>query len=75
MKTRTPEEGISALTDDAERNRLLAEMAEQSTDMISRHTRTIGASSMPHLLLLIYWVTESKKLLVCLLTIFTILMM
>lgn len=39
MKTRTPpEEGFSALTDDAERNRLLAEMAEQSTDMISRHT-------------------------------------
>ncbi len=26
------------MTDDAERNRLLAEMAEQSTDMISRHT-------------------------------------
>ncbi|RFA28593.1 PAS domain-containing sensor histidine kinase [Alkalilimnicola ehrlichii] len=38
MKIRTPEEGLSALTDDAERNRLLAEMAEQSTDMISRHT-------------------------------------
>jgi len=38
MKTRTPEEGLTALTDDAERNRLLAEMAEQSTDMISRHT-------------------------------------
>jgi len=38
MKSRTPEEGLSALTDDAERNRLLAEMAEQSTDMISRHT-------------------------------------
>lgn len=38
MKTRTPEEGRTALTDDAERNRLLAEMAEQSTDMISRHT-------------------------------------
>ena len=31
-------QGVSALTDDAERNRLLAEMAEQSTDMISRHT-------------------------------------
>lgn len=38
MKNRTPEEGRTALTDDAERNRLLAEMAEQSTDMISRHT-------------------------------------
>ncbi|MBU2955369.1 PAS domain-containing sensor histidine kinase [Marinobacter sp. F3R08] len=38
MKNRTPEEGLTALTDDAERNRLLAEMAEQSTDMISRHT-------------------------------------
>lgn len=38
MKTRTLEEGLTALTDDAERNRLLAEMAEQSTDMISRHT-------------------------------------
>ncbi|WP_083704995.1 ATP-binding protein [Motiliproteus sp. MSK22-1] len=32
------QQGVSALTDDAERNRLLAEMAEQSTDMISRHT-------------------------------------
>lgn len=30
--------GTGALTDSAERNRLLAEMAEQSTDMISRHT-------------------------------------
>lgn len=55
MKTRTPEEGISALTDDAERNRLLAEMAEQSTDMISRHTpedwRFIYASpAVTHLL-------------------------
>ncbi len=29
---------VSELTGDAERNRLLAEMAEQSTDMISRHT-------------------------------------
>lgn len=38
IKTHTPEEGLTALTDDAERNRLLAEMAEQSTDMISRHT-------------------------------------
>lgn len=28
----------STLTQDAERNKLLAEMAEQSTDMISRHT-------------------------------------
>lgn len=28
----------TGLTDDLERNRLLAEMAEQSTDMISRHT-------------------------------------
>jgi len=55
MKTRTPEEGLSALTDDAERNRLLAEMAEQSTDMISRHTpedwRFIYASpAVTHLL-------------------------
>lgn len=55
MKTRTPEEGFSALTDDAERNRLLAEMAEQSTDMISRHTpddwRFIYASpAVTHLL-------------------------
>ena len=33
-----PQDGMTALTDDAERNRLLAEMAEQSTDMISRHT-------------------------------------
>ncbi|MEH6651647.1 MAG: ATP-binding protein [Motiliproteus sp.] len=33
-----PRDGMTALTDDAERNRLLAEMAEQSTDMISRHT-------------------------------------
>lgn len=31
-------EDFSALTDEAERNHLLAEMAEQSTDMISRHT-------------------------------------
>ncbi|MCO4759472.1 MAG: PAS domain S-box protein, partial [Oceanospirillaceae bacterium] len=38
MDTPGPHEGLSALTDDAERNRLLAEMAEQSTDMISRHT-------------------------------------
>ncbi|KPP99400.1 PAS domain-containing sensor histidine kinase [Marinobacter sp. HL-58] len=55
MKTRTPEEGLTALTDDAERNRLLAEMAEQSTDMISRHTpedwRFIYASpAVTHLL-------------------------
>lgn len=55
MKARTPEEGLSALTDDAERNRLLAEMAEQSTDMISRHTpedwRFIYASpAVKHLL-------------------------
>lgn len=34
-----PSSGASStLTDDAERNKLLAEMAEQSTDMISRHT-------------------------------------
>ena len=32
--------GCSALADDANRNRMLAEMAEQSTDMISRHTPT-----------------------------------
>lgn len=38
MEFRTTEEGLTALTDDVERNRLLAEMAEQSTDMISRHT-------------------------------------
>lgn len=38
MERSSPKEGLSALTDDAERNRLLAEMAEQSTDMISRHT-------------------------------------
>ncbi|WP_370277597.1 PAS domain S-box protein [Pontibacterium sp.] len=38
MERSSPQEGLSALTDDAERNRLLAEMAEQSTDMISRHT-------------------------------------
>ncbi|MCK0106585.1 ATP-binding protein [Marinobacter sp. S0848L] len=55
MKNRTPEEGRTALTDDAERNRLLAEMAEQSTDMISRHTpedwRFIYASpAVTHLL-------------------------
>ena len=30
--------GCNALADDADRNRMLAEMAEQSTDMISRHT-------------------------------------
>lgn len=46
---------VSTLTDDAERNRLLAEMAEQSTDMISRHTpddwRFIYASpAVEHLL-------------------------
>lgn len=55
MKARTPDEGLSALTDDAERNLLLAEMAEQSTDMISRHTpedwRFIYASpAVTHLL-------------------------
>ncbi len=55
MDTPTPEEGFTALTDDAERNRLLAEMAEQSTDMISRHTpgdwRFIYASpAVTHLL-------------------------
>ena len=55
MKTRTPEETLTALSDDAERNRLLAEMAEQSTDMISRHTpedwRFIYASpAVTHLL-------------------------
>ncbi len=49
------QQGFSALTDDAERNRLLAEMAEQSTDMISRHTpdnwRFIYASpAVTHLL-------------------------
>ncbi|MFT5720939.1 MAG: two-component system sensor kinase FixL [Motiliproteus sp.] len=38
MDRPTPADGLSALTDDAERNRLLAEMAERSTDMISRHT-------------------------------------
>lgn len=38
-KTTMVSNGSSAdLTDNAERNRLLAEMAEQSTDMISRHT-------------------------------------
>ncbi|MBY4678326.1 PAS domain S-box protein [Marinobacterium sp. CAU 1594] len=51
----TPQQGRAALTDDAERNRLLAEMAEQSTDMISRHTpgdwRFIYASpAVTHLL-------------------------
>lgn len=55
MKTRTPEQTLTALSDDAERNRLLAEMAEQSTDMISRHTpgdwRFIYASpAVTHLL-------------------------
>ncbi|WP_144822091.1 PAS domain-containing sensor histidine kinase [Marinobacter piscensis] len=55
MRTRTPDEGFSALTDDAERNQLLAEMAEKSTDMISRHTpedwRFIYASpAVTHLL-------------------------
>ncbi len=49
------QDGMTALTDDAERNRLLAEMAEQSTDMISRHTpgdwRFIYASpAVTHLL-------------------------
>ena len=38
MAKSDPREGLSALADDAERNRLLAEMAEQSTDVISRHT-------------------------------------
>ncbi|WP_240770915.1 ATP-binding protein [Neptunomonas sp. XY-337] len=51
----TPQHGMSALTDDAERNRLLAEMAEQSTDMISRHTpdewRFIYASPAVEMLL------------------------
>jgi two-component system sensor kinase FixL len=51
----TSQQGLGALTDDAERNRLLAEMAEQSTDMISRHTpdewRFIYASpAVTHLL-------------------------
>lgn len=55
MRIRSPDEGLSALTDDAERNRLLAEMAEKSTDMISRHTpedwRFIYASpAVTHLL-------------------------
>ena len=55
MEFRTTDEGFTALTDDAERNRLLAEMAEQSTDMISRHTpgdwRFIYASpAVTHLL-------------------------
>lgn len=55
MKPLTPEQGRTALSDDAERNRLLAEMAEQSTDMISRHTpgdwRFIYASpAVTHLL-------------------------
>lgn len=55
MDTPTPQQGLSALTDDAERNQLLAEMAEQSTDMISRHTpddwRFIYASpAVTHLL-------------------------
>lgn len=55
MQKSTPQEGVTALTDDAERNRLLAEMAENSTDMISRHTpgdwRFIYASpAVTHLL-------------------------
>ena len=55
MDRPTPADGLSALTDDAERNRLLAEMAERSTDMISRHTpgdwRFIYASpAVTHLL-------------------------
>ncbi|MBP6563005.1 MAG: PAS domain S-box protein, partial [Neisseriaceae bacterium] len=33
---------LAALADEAERNRMLAEMAEQSTDMISRHTPERG---------------------------------
>lgn len=52
--TVTPSSASTA-ADDAERNRLLAEMAEQSTDMISRHTpgdwRFIYASpAVTHLL-------------------------
>ncbi|BBB31452.1 two-component system, LuxR family, sensor kinase FixL [Neptunomonas japonica JAMM 1380] len=55
MEASRAQQGQSALTDDAERNRLLAEMAEQSTDMISRHTpqewRFIYASpAVTHLL-------------------------
>ena len=55
MEASSTQQGQSALTDDAERNRLLAEMAEQSTDMISRHTpqewRFIYASAaVTHLL-------------------------
>ncbi|WP_036552082.1 PAS domain-containing sensor histidine kinase [Neptunomonas japonica] len=55
MEASSAQQGQSALTDDAERNRLLAEMAEQSTDMISRHTpqewRFIYASpAVTHLL-------------------------
>jgi len=38
MDSKNPHSAVSTLTDDAERNRLLAEMAEQSTDMISRHS-------------------------------------
>lgn len=38
MDSASPQSGMSTLTADAERNRLLAEMAEQSTDMISRHS-------------------------------------
>lgn len=38
MEPATSQEQQSVLSDVQERNRLLAEMAEQSTDMISRHT-------------------------------------
>ena len=38
MKSSKTQHHASSLTNDAKRNRLLAEMAEQSTDMISRHT-------------------------------------
>lgn len=55
MEPNATENGRSALTDEAERHRLLAEMAERSTDMISRHTpddwRFIYASpAVTHLL-------------------------
>lgn len=38
MAAQTSLNEVTALSEEAERNRLLAEMAEQSTDMISRHT-------------------------------------
>ncbi|MBR9867620.1 MAG: PAS domain S-box protein [Oceanospirillales bacterium] len=37
-QSRHPKRPVTIPADEAERNRLLAEMAEQSTDMISRHT-------------------------------------